>query len=98
MEVADDRTTIEYDCAQGTIEQKITLDRVGRFNVSGTQVPEHGGGPMRQGDRADGYPVWFAGQVNGRTMKFSVRKRASITLIGKFTLVHGVEAKLRKCR
>ena|SRR5437870_7684477 len=96
MEVTERGATIEYDCAHATIEQRIALDRRGRFDVSGTQVPERGG-PVRQNEPA-GYPVRFAGQVNGKTMNITVRNSATKEMIGTFTLVRGAEPKLRKCR
>jgi hypothetical protein len=65
-------TTIEYDCAQGTIEHGIALDSRGRFNVPGMQVPEQGG-PVRQNEQLAGDPVRFSGQVKGQTMELTVR-------------------------
>ena len=97
MEVTERHTTIEYDCAHGTIDQRIALDRRGRFDVSGMQVPERGG-PVRQNEQPAGYPVRFAGQVNGKRMKLTVRNTATKELIGTFALVYGVEPKLRKCK
>jgi len=97
MEVTARRTTVEYDCAHATIDQRIALDRRGRFDVSGIQVQEHGG-PVRQNEQFTGYPVRFAGQINGKTMKVSVRNSATKELVGVFTLVHGGEPKLRKCK
>lgn len=97
MQVTDLRTTVEYDCAHGTIDRRITLDRRGRFNVSGIQVAERGG-PIRQNEQPTGYPVRFAGQVNGKRMKLSVSNSITRELVGVFTLVYGSEPKLRKCR
>lgn len=96
MDVTEQRTTVEYDCAHGTIDQRIALDRRGRFDVPGMQVQERGG-PVRQNEQPTGYPVRFAGQVNGKRMKLSVRNSATKELIGIFTLVYGGEPKLRKC-
>jgi len=97
MEVTAQGATIEYDCAQATIGQRIALDRRGRFDVSGMQVPEHGG-PVRRNEQPTGYPVRFAGQVNGKRMKLSVRNSVTKELVGIFTLVYGSEAKLMKCK
>ena len=97
VQVTERGATIEYDCAHATINQRITLDRRGRFDVSGMQVPEHGG-PVRQNEQSTGYPARFAGQVNGKTMKLSVRNSATKELVGTFTLVYGSEPKIRKCR
>ena len=97
MQVTERRTTVEYDCAHATIDQRIALDRRGRFDVSGMQVPEHGG-PVRQNEQTTGYPVRFAGQINGKTMKLSVRDSATKELVGTFTLVYGSDPRIRKCR
>jgi hypothetical protein len=97
MEVTDRRATIEYDCAHGTINERIMLDRRGRFDVSGMQIPEHGG-PVTRDEQASGYPARFAGQVTGKKMMLTVTNVATREIIGTFTLVKGVEAILRKCR
>jgi hypothetical protein len=97
MQVTKQRTTVEYDCAHGTIDQRINLDRRGRFDVPGIQVAEHGG-PVRQNEQLAGYPVRFAGQVNGKRMTLRVTNSATKALLGDFTLVYGDEPKLRKCK
>ena len=97
IEVTEEGATIEYDCAHAKIEQRITLDRRGRFDVAGMQVQEHGG-PVRQNDEGAGYPVRFTGQVSGKRMKLSVRKSGTKELIGTFTLVYGAQPRLRKCK
>ncbi len=97
MEITERGAKVEYDCAHATINQRIALDRRGRFDVSGIQVQEHGG-PVRQNEQATGYPVRFAGQVNGKTMKLSVRNSATKELVGIFMLVYGSDPKIRKCR
>ncbi len=97
MEVTAQGATIEYDCAHATISQRITLDGRGRFDVPGMQIPEHGG-PVRQNEQLNGSPVRFAGQVNGKRLKLSVRNSVTKELVGIFTLVYGSEAKLMKCK
>jgi len=97
MEVTERRTTVEYDCANGTIDQRIALDRRGRFDVSGIHAPEHGG-PVRQNELLNGYPVQFTGRISGKRMYLTVKRRDNGELIGTFTLVHGVEPRLMKCR
>lgn len=96
MDVTGRGATVEYDCAHATIERRIAVDRNGRFDVSGIQFPEHGG-PVRQGQDT-GYAVHFKGQVNGKTMTLSVSNSVTKELIGTFTLVHGTEVRLMKCR
>jgi hypothetical protein len=96
MDVTARGATVEYDCAHATIERKITVDRHGRFDVSGMQSPERGG-PVRQGQDT-GYAVRFKGQVNGKTMTLNVTNTLTKELIGTFTLIHGAEPRLMKCK
>jgi len=97
IDVTGRGATVEYDCAHATIARRITIDRHGRFDVSGKQFPEHGG-PVRQGSESAGYPARFKGEVNGKTMTLSVTNTLTKELIGTFTLVHGAETRLMKCK
>ncbi|HEX8852205.1 MAG TPA: hypothetical protein VF754_01890 [Pyrinomonadaceae bacterium] len=97
LEVTEGGARIEYDCAHGTIDRALSLDRRGRFDVKGTHVEERGG-PVREGASERGYPVRFTGQVSGRKMKLTVRRTDTKELIGTFTLVRGQEPFLVKCR
>ena len=97
LEITARGATVEYDCAHGKIDQRIVLDRRGRFDVSGLQVSEHGG-PVREDEESGGYPVRFAGQVNDKTMKLTVRNSVTKELVGTFTLVYGAESRLMKCK
>jgi hypothetical protein len=96
MEVTARGVSIEYDCAHATIDQPITLDRNGRFDVSGKQFPEHGG-PVRQEDE-EGHPARFSGQVKGNSMALKVENSTTKELIGNFAVVYGAQPRLFKCR
>jgi hypothetical protein len=97
LEVTDTGATVEYDCAHATISQKITTDRSGHFVVNGVYVPEHGG-PVRTNEEAANIPVTFSGQVKGKSMILTMRRRDTRKLIGNFALRHGQEGELVKCR
>ena len=97
IEVTGRGATVEYDCAHATIARGITIDRHGRFDVSGKQFSEHGG-PVREGSESAGYPARFKGEVNGKTMTLSVTNTLTKELIGTFTLVHGAQTRLMKCK
>src|SRR5216117_3828977 len=43
MEVTQSGATITYDCAVGTIDQRIQLDSDGRFDVRGTHTRQNSG-------------------------------------------------------
>ncbi|HEV2707816.1 MAG TPA: hypothetical protein VGV59_17990 [Pyrinomonadaceae bacterium] len=73
LEVGDEGARVEYDCAHGTIDRPLVLDRRGRFNVTGTHVEERGG-PVRMGEGQNAYAVRFSGQVSGARMKLTVRR------------------------
>ena len=64
FEVTERGADIEYDCAHGTVEGRIVVDRQGRFSVAGMYYEEHGG-PVRVGEEAGGYPVRLTGRVGG---------------------------------
>ncbi|MFN2576086.1 MAG: hypothetical protein ABR607_00180 [Pyrinomonadaceae bacterium] len=96
VEVNDQGAAVEYDCAHATMERRITIDRHGRFSVPGTQIPERGG-PVRR-DQSLGYAVIFKGQVSGKKMTLSVSNSLTKELVGTFTLLHGAQPKLMKCK
>jgi len=97
LEVSEQGGQIEYDCAQGSIDQKIVLDARGRFQLRGTHVVERGG-PVRESGSSNGDPVLFSGRVSGKKLELTVRRRDSKEVIGVFTLFYGQEGKVRKCR
>lgn len=97
LEVTQDGARIEYDCAHGSVGRAIVLDRRGRFDVTGTYAEEHGG-PVRQQEPDRSYPVRYTGQVTGNKMRLTVRRTDVRESLGTFTLVHGREPSLVKCR
>ena len=96
FDVSAKGSKIEYDCAHATIDRTIVLDGKGHFNVSGRQFPERGG-PVREGDQSS-YAVVFSGEVKGQTMTLNVRNSSTREDLGTFTLVHGAQPELFKCK
>ncbi len=97
LEVNSVNAKVEYDCAHGTIDRKILLTGDSRFDVPGTHSEEHGG-PVRENEHPDSYPARFNGQVKGKTMKLTVTRSDTKEIVGTFTLTHGAESSLIKCR
>jgi hypothetical protein len=97
LEVTAQGGQVEYDCAHGTIDQQIVLDRQGRFDVRGTHVREHGG-PIRKDEISDSHPAQFSGQISGTTMTLSVTETDTKEIVGTFTLVYGQKPHIVKCR
>ncbi len=95
MEVSDNSARIEFDCAHAT-SPKIVPDSRGRFAVRGTYFKEHGG-PTRQ-DEEENHQVVLRGTIRGKSMQLTVTVAATKEVIGTFTLTHGAESELVKCR
>ncbi len=45
LSITEGGASLEYDCAHGTIDQRVELDADGRFDVRGTHEEETGGPP-----------------------------------------------------
>ena len=97
FEVTEGGANVEYDCAHGTVEGKIVVDSLGRFNVYGLHYEERGG-PVRPGDGATGYRVRLSGRVGGSLMKLTVTRPGTREVIGTFSLARDKEPHLTKCR
>src|SRR5947209_6144391 len=97
LEVTAQGGQVEYDCAHGTIDQRIVPDARGRFDVRGTHVREHGG-PVRKDETADGHPARFVGEIKGDTMTLTVTESDTEEAVGTFTLVFGQRPRVMKCR
>ena len=87
--------TIEYDCANGTIDQPLVASD-GFFSAAGTHTPGHGG-PIRQDEIPDKRPARYQGRVDGETMTLDVTLTDSGEKLGRYTLVRGRSAQVFKC-
>ena len=96
LEVSSSGASIEFDCAHGTIDQPMTLDSRGYFDVRGTLVTERGG-PVREGERSDPSAARYTGRIEGETMTITVVLTNSKEIAGTFTLGYGKPPRLRKC-
>src|SRR5512147_806266 len=66
-EVTESGAEFEFDCAHGTIGQRIMLDGSGKFDVPGKFAPEHGG-PVRRDEESNDRSVRYSGSVKGEEM------------------------------
>jgi hypothetical protein len=97
LEVSDNGSQVDYDCAHGTIDQKIVLDAKGGFEVQGTHVRERGG-PVRKDDTADSHPASYSGRVDGNRLFLTVTESDTKTAVGTFALTYGDRGKIVRCR
>jgi hypothetical protein len=96
MQVTERGASIEYDCAHGTIEERLVIDSSDRFEVKGMHVKERGG-PVREGEASEGESARYAGHINGQTMTLTVTLTHTNENIGTFTLAYGKAPRLMKC-
>jgi hypothetical protein len=97
LEVTTGGAKVEFDCAHGSIKERLVLGAGGRFNVAGDFVQERGG-PVREGEESDSRRARYAGTVEGKTMTLTVTLTENNEKLGTFTLTHGREPMLTKCR
>jgi len=97
LEVSQSSAAIEYDCARGTINGPLALDRRGRFSLTGTHIREHGG-PIRDNESANSQPARYTGTIAGQTMNLTVTLADTNEVIGKFRLERGAPGRVFKCR
>jgi hypothetical protein len=87
---------LEFDCANGQINQPITLDGNGAFDVAGVYVQEHGG-PVRIDEQPNGQPARYSGRVEGQTMTLTITLTGKQQTVGTYTLGHGQNPRIFKC-
>lgn len=96
-EVTDRGMDIEFDCAHGAIEQLIKLDGEGAFDLAGKYSPQHPG-PTRRDEENSETSVRYVGRVTGEELTLTISDPNKKETIGTFTLRHGNEGRVRKCR
>ncbi len=94
--VAPSSSTIQFDCAHGTLDSPIQLDRNGRFDVSGFFVQEHGG-PVQAGGAEDRHGARFSGSTDGARLTLSITVADLNLDLGPFLVVRGATAHLTRC-
>ena len=97
IDVEKNSATIDYDCANGTIDGPLTFDSKGRFTWRGTHRRE-GPGPIRVGVGSDGHPAIYTGSVKGDTMTLTVKLADSNEVVDTFTLKRGGFGRVFKCK
>lgn len=96
LEVTDDGASLDFNCAHGMINEPITLDDRGGFNVQGTYVAE-GHGPTRQGLESDAANARYSGSVSGDLMNLTITLAESPKRQDTYTLTRGKQGKVSKC-
>ena len=96
-QITEDGAALEFDCAHGSVPQAIILDGKGQFDVAGKFAAERPG-PTRREDENNDRAVRYAGTVKEQEMTLTITDTANKEVIGTFTLRHGSEGRLFKCK
>ena len=96
LTVSDAGGALEYDCASGTIDQKIVAATDGNFTALGTHTKGHGG-PILQGETPDRHPARYDGWTDGQTMTLKVTLTDSGETLGTFNLTRGETPRVFRC-
>ena len=97
LEVKDVGAEMSFDCAHGTIEHAIMLDRKGEFSAEGSYIRERPG-PTRAGQMPDARPALYRGQVAGDQMTLTVTLKGSSGKVGTYTLTRGRAGRIFRCK
>ncbi|OLE52014.1 MAG: hypothetical protein AUG51_20135 [Acidobacteria bacterium 13_1_20CM_3_53_8] len=96
MKVTRSGATIQYDCASGTIDEPLVLDRSGRFTARGKHIHRHPG-PIRVNEPDASAPAIYTGRVVGNHMTLTVTLAGSRQTVGTFELGLGQDARVVRC-
>jgi hypothetical protein len=96
LNVNDNGAEIDYDCAHGSIAERIVPDGEGKFVVKGRHVKERGG-PVRHDEDHSGEAALYHGSIDGETMTLTVTLPGTRETVGTYTLTRGKIGRIRKC-
>ena len=89
-------STVEFDCAHGTIDEPFMIDSKGQFHVKGTYARQHGG-PVRMDEKGSNAVATYYGTVKGQSMTLKIKLTTGDQTPETFVLTKGSSGKLRKC-
>src|SRR5689334_21739097 len=85
LEVGEAGARVEFDCAHGTLDEPLALDRSGHFAVRGSFTTETGG-PTRRDPGGQSRPASYAGALAGSTLTLTIVLTDTNQTVGVFTL------------
>lgn len=95
LTLSADGGRIDYDCAQGTIDEPVRPDAGGAFHVRG-QHTQHQGGPARVADEPPApKPAIYDGTVSGDRMQLRVSIDGEA--LGSYALRRGADPQMVDC-
>jgi hypothetical protein len=97
MEVSDSGADIEFNCARGTISQRLAVDAQGHFKLQGTYKEETPApASVDGGSTGSGPTATYTGVLSGSSLRLEVFIEGQGTP-KTFNLVQGDQGHLAKC-
>jgi hypothetical protein len=96
MQVTSAGARLEYDCAEGAIEEPLRPDGEGSFTAAGSHTPGRGG-PIREGEILPSFRARYEGHVKGDKMSLLVTLTETGAQLGSFELRRGSSGVLLRC-
>lgn len=96
MTVTDNGTSIQFDCAAGTVTRRIRVKRDGSFIAEGT-LTRNGPGPVRRDSQPTGRAVIYKGKVKRNSMSLTVSDAKTGEKLSDHALTAGGAANLHRC-
>ena len=94
IEVKDEETRIELDCAHGVIPGVLAVGKNGAVDTLGALV-QHGS--RAETDAGQGEPARFRGTLTGKTLTLTVTLVGPSQDLGPFKLIRGRPGRLATC-
>ena len=97
IDVSDSGADIEFDCARGSISQRLALDAQGRFKLQGTYKAETPAPAAADGgSTGSGVTATYTGVFNGSSLRLEVSIEGQ-DMPRTFDLLQGDQGHLAKC-
>ena len=97
LEVGASSATIEFDCAHGTFDEGLRIDKTGAFVVKGSFTPERSG-PSRDDNGPRALKATYSGTIAKDAMTLRVVVDGQDPKGTTYQLTRGQRGNLRKCR
>lgn len=96
LNVEENGVTIQYECADGQIEQSLKMDEQGNFAANGIHSPQRPG-PIRVDAKQARQPARYEGKISGNIMTLKVTLTETKEVIGEFSLERGKTPRMTRC-
>lgn len=78
LTITNEGSSLEFDCAAGTIPGAFEVDSQGYFNLTGTYTPGNGGPEPFPNEPTPPLPTAYFGRISGHNMRLTVDPEGDI--------------------